>query len=177
MLVSKTKKLKPLSFPEENTLIQSAKQGDKAALERVLLYNLKYILYAIKPCKANYRYEESDLFQEGVIALMKSLQSYNPNYGYRFGKYALANINKHVKRYVNTNLHATKTPAYLREIYNKILKLEKTLLLENAPLETMTETLARQLNTSKSTVTTCLILFRSGADVQVETMKDELIYE
>lgn len=63
------------------------RQHGEALRDRILLGNLKLVYKAIRYRKAWRRWAD-DLAGEGVLVLMRAIDSYDPWYGVRFGSYA-----------------------------------------------------------------------------------------
>lgn len=79
-----------LSRSEELDLLRRTQDGDKAAREKILKHNLKFVVSAAK------RYQHSfghtllvDLIQLGNIGLMKAVDRYDLNSGYKFITFAV----------------------------------------------------------------------------------------
>ena len=83
--------LKLLSPEETNYLIRQAQQGDKDALDKVVRHNLRLVLKATYRFK-NTGYDLQDLFQTGVIGLIKAVNGFEEEKGFRFSTYAVSRI-------------------------------------------------------------------------------------
>lgn len=138
--------IKELPAEEENNLILQAQDGDKLALEKVLVHNLKSIIQVIKPCYANNKFDENDLFQEGAIALMKAIKTFNPYKGAKFSTYAIYKIKKYINTYINKNTFALKVPLYLKYLINKLDSIEQQYLQENNNMYSFPKYLSKKLN-------------------------------
>lgn len=150
-----------LKKDEENRLIIKAQGGDNKAQEKVLLHNIKSIIEFVKPCNVNCRYDENDLFQEGVIGMMKAIKTFDPQKGIPFKKYAMYNIKKQIKNYLDRNHFVQKVPLYLREIYSKIKKLETAALEDNNYYYMSPEELSKKLNLSEDLIKNCLDIYEN----------------
>ncbi len=80
-----------LSDEETIKYIKLAQQGDEKGLDKVVEHNLKLVL------KVTYRFKSSgydlqDLFQIGVIGLIKAAKGFDINRGFKFSTYAVSKI-------------------------------------------------------------------------------------
>lgn len=83
--------LELLSQEETLSLIKMAQEGDKDALDKVVKHNLKLVLKATYRFK-NTGYDLQDLFQTGVIGLIKAVSGFDADKGFRFSTYAVSKI-------------------------------------------------------------------------------------
>lgn len=140
----------PLNKEDENILLIKAQKGDNKALEKVLLHNFKTVIQVIKPCYANNKFDENDLFQEGAIALMNAVKTFNPSMGIKFSSYASYRIKKYINRYVNKNIFSLKVPTYIKSLINKVNKLENKFLEDNENNYSFTQYLSKSLDIDTS---------------------------
>ena len=83
-----TTRLKVLSEAEKVELLKRMRQGDAHAREELVQGNLKLVLSVIQ--RFSGRGESADdLFQVGVIGLMKAIDHFDLNVGVRFSTYAV----------------------------------------------------------------------------------------
>lgn len=77
-----------LSLDEEIDLIDRAKAGESAAVDRIVLAHLRMVVSSARRFAPNA--DPNDLVQEGVLGLMRALESFKPGIGVRFSTYARA---------------------------------------------------------------------------------------
>jgi len=77
----------------ENELIRRVKDGDDAAFEELTVRYLSVILAKASAYRC-IRTDLDDFIQEGMLALLKSAQAYNPDGGASFATYASCNIDR-----------------------------------------------------------------------------------
>ncbi|MFW6380987.1 MAG: sigma-70 family RNA polymerase sigma factor [Bacillota bacterium] len=80
-----------LAEKEIRRLLERAQKGDEGACDRVVKHNLKLVLKVVYRFK-NCGYELEDLFQIGVIGLMKAVSGFDLKRNVRFSTYAFAKI-------------------------------------------------------------------------------------
>ena len=88
-----------LSNDEVQALLVQAKAGDEAARERIINCNLRLVFNLIQRF-ANRDCEMEDLFQIGVIGLMKAIDKFDSFYGVRFSTYAVPMIIGEIRRFL-----------------------------------------------------------------------------
>ena len=94
-----TAKLPVLGEQEKMELIRKAQAGDKEARQKLISGNLRLVLSVIQ--RFTGRGENmDDLFQVGVIGLIKSIDNFKPEYGLRLSTYSCPMIIGEVRRYL-----------------------------------------------------------------------------
>ncbi len=88
-----------LSDDEIVKYITLAQQGDEKGLDKVVEHNLKLVL------KVTYRFKNSgydlqDLFQIGVIGLIKAVKGFDISKGFKFSTYAVSKIIGEIRLYL-----------------------------------------------------------------------------
>ena len=123
-----TTRLKVLSQVEMDALLRRAKEGDKAAKEKLIEGNLRLVLSVIQ------RFEKrgespDDLFQVGCIGLMKAIANFDPTKGVRFSTYGVPMIAGEVRRYLRDN-SAIRVSRSLRDIAYKVLQCKEAMVTD-----------------------------------------------
>lgn len=94
-----TSKLKVLTEKEKSDLLEKVANGDMKAREELINGNLRLVLSVIQ--KFTGRGESpDDLFQVGVIGLIKAIDNFSAEFGVRFSTYAVPMIEGEVKRHI-----------------------------------------------------------------------------
>jgi RNA polymerase sporulation-specific sigma factor len=88
-----------LSDVEVNQYIKLAQQGDEKARERLVNCNLRLVFTMIQRFQ-NRGYETEDLFQIGVIGLIKAIDKFDLQYEVKFSTYAVPMIMGEIRRYI-----------------------------------------------------------------------------
>src|SRR5215218_5833054 len=73
---------------EEVTLAQKIRQGDQAALERLVSANLRFVVSVAKQYQNN-SLSLNDLINEGNLGLVKAAQKFDETRGFKFISYAV----------------------------------------------------------------------------------------
>lgn len=84
---------------ETAVLIRRAQAGEKEAREVLIEENLGLVHHIVKRF-AGRGYEMEDLFQIGVIGLMKAVDKFNVSYEVKFSTYAVPLISGEIKRFL-----------------------------------------------------------------------------
>ena len=82
-----TSNLKVLKSEEQTRLFKLMQQGSKEAKEMLIEGNLKLVLSVIQKFK-NQNYNLDDLFQVGVIGLIKAIDNFDLSYNLKLSTYA-----------------------------------------------------------------------------------------
>lgn len=94
-----TSKIPTIKSGEMRELFIKFKNGDQKAKDDLVFYNLKLVLSILR--KFHDRTDNmDDLFQIGVIGLIKAIENYNYELGFEFSTYAVPMIKGEVKRYI-----------------------------------------------------------------------------
>lgn len=97
-----TNELKVLTSSETTKLFERYRSGDKSAKEELINGNLKLVLSILRSFnKGNYNMD--DLFQVGVIGLIKAIDNFDLSYNLKLSTYAVPLILGEVKRYIRDN--------------------------------------------------------------------------
>ncbi|AFV11807.1 sporulation sigma-G factor SigG [Thermacetogenium phaeum DSM 12270] len=102
-------------LPEKETLqlIKKAHQGDCQAREKLINCNYRLVFNIVKRFTGR-GYDEDDLFQIGVIGLIKAIDNFDPSYGVKFSTYAIPMIIGEIRRFLRDD-HPVKVARALRE--------------------------------------------------------------
>src|SRR5215216_2697897 len=132
-----------LTHEEEIDLSKRAKQGDKRARKRLIEKNLRLVVSVAKKYRG-YGLPFEDLIQEGNIGLMKAVEKFDPERGYRFSTYATWWIRQAVQRAVADKGRTIRVPVHMTEKIRKVSRAisELAVELEREPTE---EDVARRL--------------------------------
>ena len=109
------KKYRPLSSREEKELAVKIKKGDKAALDKLVNANLKFVVnYAKQYRKSGVPF--SDLISEGNIGLIKAAEKFDETKGVKFISYAVWWIRNSIQECINKylgNIEEVNADAYM----------------------------------------------------------------
>lgn len=97
-----TNNLKVLSSLETEELFKKLRNGDNLAKEELINGNLKLVLSIIKKYIGKCD-NLDDLFQIGVIGLIKAIDNFNIDLGLKLSTYAIPMISGEIRRYLRDN--------------------------------------------------------------------------
>ena len=83
-----TSEITVLSEKEKIELLKKAHEGDKAARDKLIFGNLRLVLSVVQRF-SNRNENMDDLFQVGVIGLIKAIDNFNLDMNVRFSTYAV----------------------------------------------------------------------------------------
>ncbi len=99
------KKYPLLSPQEEKELAQKLKRGDKEAKEKFICCNLKLVVSIALDFWRKFPFADlMDLIQEGNSGLLRAVEKFNPDLGFKFSTYATFWINQAISRNLRRNL-------------------------------------------------------------------------
>jgi RNA polymerase primary sigma factor len=113
---------KLLTHQEEIDLSKRVKRGDNAARKRLIEKNLKLVVSIAKKSRGRGLSFE-DLIQEGNIGLMKAVEKFDPDRGFRFSTHATWWIRQAIHRAVADTGRTIRVPVHIGE---KIRKMART---------------------------------------------------
>lgn len=97
-----TNELKVLTSTQMTKLFERYQNGDLSAKEELINGNLKLVLSILRGFnKGNYNMD--DLFQVGVIGLIKAIDNFDLSYNLKLSTYAVPLILGEIKRYIRDN--------------------------------------------------------------------------
>ena len=148
-----TSRLTVLSPVEMDTLLRRAKEGDKAAREKLIEGNLRLVLSVIQ--RFDKRGEcPDDLFQVGCIGLIKAISNFDPDKQVRFSTYGVPMIAGEVRRYLRDN-SAIRVSRSIRDVAYRVLQCKEAQTLRLGREPTLEE-IAKELDLPQEEVAQAL---------------------
>jgi RNA polymerase primary sigma factor len=110
-----------LTHAEEVNLSKRAKAGDAKARTRLLEKNLRLVVSVAKKYRG-YGVPFEDLIQEGNIGLMKAVEKFDPDRGWRFSTYATWWVRQAIGRVVADKGRTIRLPVHMGEKMRKMAR-------------------------------------------------------
>lgn len=126
-------KIKLLSPEEEILLSKKIKEGDKAALDKLIVSNLRFVVSIAK----QYQHKGvllMDLINEGNIGLIHAAKTFDETKGCRFISYAVFWIRQRILQTLTEQSHLVHIPFNQYYLISKVKKLNDEAILHNKVL-------------------------------------------
>ena len=129
MYLKEIGKVPLLSADEEIELAKRMEEGDEAAKKKLAEANLRLVVSIAK------RYVGRgmlflDLIQEGNLGLIKAVEKFDYNKGYKFSTYATWWIRQAITRAIADQARTIRIPVHMVETINKLIRISRQLIQE-----------------------------------------------
>ncbi len=121
-----TSKLKVLSEKEKMELLRKAHNGDRKAREELINGNLRLVLSVVQRF-VNRGEDMDDLFQVGVIGLIKAIDNFNLDLDVRFSTYAVPMCIGEIRRYLRDD-NPLRVSRSVRDTAYKAMQVRENLI-------------------------------------------------
>lgn len=116
----------PLLEPsEEIDLAKRMKEGDREARQRLINSNLRLVVSVAKRYVRSSGMSFLDLIQEGNTGLIKAVEKFEYERGYKFSTYAMWWIRQAITRAIADQSKTIRIPVHMRETMNRITRLSR----------------------------------------------------
>ena len=129
MYLKEIGKVPLLSAEEETELAKRMEEGDEQAKKKLAEANLRLVVSIAK------RYVGRgmlflDLIQEGNLGLIKAVEKFDYNKGYKFSTYATWWIRQAITRAIADQARTIRIPVHMVETINKLIRISRQLIQE-----------------------------------------------
>lgn len=169
-------RLKPLSYDDEQQLMEKAENGDAFAIERLVLSNLDFVIHIARKYQ-NLGLPLNDLISEGNIGLIKAARKVKCN-GFRFKTFAVYEIRSSIFQAINKYGCSIHYPIDMLTTFRRIQKFISKFQLINGYCPTDGE-IATAMNMPAKNVTDVryIIPHEMSIDLFYEYMGDPELFE
>ena len=112
-----------ITVDEEVELAQRIREGDQAALEKLVMANLRFVVSVAKQYQ-NQGLSLSDLIDEGNIGLIKAAQKFDETRGFKFISYAVWWIRQSILQAIAEQSSPVRVPLNQTGLINKTNKAQ-----------------------------------------------------
>ncbi|MCL2397536.1 MAG: RNA polymerase sigma factor RpoD [Defluviitaleaceae bacterium] len=171
MYLKEIGKVPLLSLEEERSLARRMEKGDETAKKRLAEANLRLVVSIAK------RYVGRgmhflDLIQEGNLGLIKAVEKFDHNKGFKFSTYATWWIRQAITRAIADQARTIRIPVHMVETINKLLRVSKQLLQELGREPTADE-IAREMQMSVERVREIMKLSQDPVSLETPIGEEE----
>ena len=168
-----TANIKVLTLEEQLELFNKYHDGDLKAKDDLIQGNLKLVLSVLKSFSGRVD-NLDDLFQVGVIGLIKAIDNFDLNHEVRFSTYVVPMILGEIKRYLRDN-SCLRVSRSIKDLAYKALRVKDELTFKNNKEPTALEIaeklhiseweVVQALNSLKDTVSMFEPIYSDGGDI------------
>ena len=160
-----------LSADKELELAYKMSQGDIDAKNQLVTANLRLVV-SIAKRYINRGMFFLDLIQEGNLGLMKAVDKFDYNKGYKFSTYATWWIRQAITRAIADQARTIRIPVHMVETINKVLRTSRQLLQEYGR-EATAEEIAAEMNYSVDKVRDILKIAQEPVSLEMPIGEEE----
>ncbi len=161
-----------ISHEEEYELALKARKGDRAARERLLNANLRFVVSVAKKFRGQ-GLPLSDLINEGNIGLITALDKFEPEKGYHFISYAVWWIRQSIMKAISEKGRTVRLPLNRANELMQIQKAQKALIHDRETTDPSIEEIAEATGLDSSLVSDLLTISQDIVSIDSPVKKGE----
>lgn len=120
-----------LSAEEEIELAKRIEAGDQEARDILICSNLRLVISIAKKHSRTHSLSFLDLIQEGNLGLIKAVERYEYDKGFRFSTYATWWIRQAISRGIDDTDRTIRIPVHMNEIVRKVMQTAQNMAQED----------------------------------------------
>lgn len=130
-------------------LMEEIKNGNKQAREEFVMFNMRLVLSIVQRFSAN-KNNADDIFQVGIIGLIKSIDNFDTSVGVKFSTYAVPMIIGEIRKFLRDS-NSIKITRSLRDVAYKALQAKEK-ILNTTNKEASIEEIAKETGISEKLI-------------------------
>ncbi len=176
LLVILSERTTPLEKEEEHELIRRYQEnGDKDALEKLILANIRFVLNTITKYKQS-EIPLEDLLHEGILGLIEAARRFNVKKDIKFITYAIWWIRQYTIKAISKQSGFFRIPPKMINLLRRLIDLQNESLEKDNRLLT-NEELMEKLEISKKTLLKLEILMEGQVSLDQPIRNTTLVFE